>query len=166
MFKLKKITFINKQNFKSFDLIFSMENFKKIFNSYFSRTETLKADIQLTQKQILKSISLCCLVRLVLIIENTFAIHFIISITNNLYFLVLLILPLFILLDTVYLCAFRNGREFRWYLQNFLNPKVELKKNYFYFRFSIAKFCFSLPMLTTIWTILAIKLVQRLSILL
>ena len=96
---------------KFWSMNFSMENFKKKFNSYFSRTETLKADIQLTQKQIVKSIILCGLVRLVLIIENSFAIHFIISITNNFYFLLLLILPFFILLDTVYLCVFRNGRE-------------------------------------------------------
>lgn len=56
----------------------------------------------------------CNLVRLVLIGQCIFCIHYLISITRYLSYVGLLVIPLLILLDAVYVSIFRNGEEYKW----------------------------------------------------
>ena len=86
----------------------------KFLKSNFDRSETLKEETKTSLKSNLKSISLCVLVRFVLIIQCVFCIYYIVLISSNEYFLALTVCPILIFIYTVYSCVFRNGKEVSW----------------------------------------------------
>ena len=103
--------------------------FKLVFNLSFEK----EAD---TKKRVFNLIR-CNFVRLLLIGQGIFCIHYLISITGYLSYLSLVTCLVVILLDALYVSIFRDGKEYKW--------------------FSICKLSYTIVMLVTIWQIIVIK---------
>ncbi len=89
--------------------------FKSKLKATFNRKELLKFEHDVTKRRrIILNIFLCVFVRCIFLVESIFFLYFLIGITQNHFYLFLILPLIFIIVDGVYVAIFRFGKEHTW----------------------------------------------------
>lgn len=81
---------------------------------FFDRKEILKNEKEQKLSTRLFNVFLGNLARIIYIVENILCIVYLVKITDNNYFIFLIIFDIIILLDAIYISIFRDGKDFSW----------------------------------------------------